>query len=376
VKSRLSFVTSLGALVAVAAGLTPACGSDGGKRLGNLIDDEGGIGGAGGRGNPTGDASFSTGGKGGATGASTLIGQKCVKDADCGTQGLTCIAANGDGWDGAGVSNGICTLDCSADLVADPSAENSCSKFDKTAICLGLTVVQATCVESCTLGDPDTSENKCHNRKDMACADPEERGLGYCQPTCRGDFDCGKDRVCDLGNGTCVEALDPARKLPIGSKCDPKAKVDPCQGACVGFTVDADAGSTTTLGFCSGLCKLGEQNGCGFDPQAATVDAFCLYQPSQASGFGDVGFCGQLCDCNDDCRNPDFICSGIDGLADLTGHDGVCGPSDGPRDTGIACSGTRPKPDSGKPVTVPEAGPGTDAGTTGTGGAPADAGRD
>ena len=296
------------------------------------------------------------GGNGGATGSSSLIGQRCLKDSDCGTQGLICLEAAGDEFNGGGVSNGVCSVDCSADLTAVVSTDSTCFQIDKSSICLQITPAQAYCVESCTPGAPDATEQKCHNRKDMACADPRDQGLGYCKPTCRGNFDCGS-RVCDLADGTCVDKIDPSRKLPIGTKCDPNADVDPCQGACVGIVTN-DSG-TADIGFCSGFCKLGEQNGCGFDPQAKTVDAFCLYQTSQAADFGDLGFCGQVCDCNDDCLSPDFICTAVNGLSDLIGRGGACGPRQSASEKGIACTGSRPKPDSGKPpVTVPEAGPG------------------
>jgi len=245
--------------------------------------------------------------------------------------------------------------------------------IDDTAICLQISTAQAYCVESCQTGAPSATEMKCHDRKDMACADPRDRGIGFCKPTCLGDFDC-KGRVCDLAEGVCVDKLDPSRKLPIGAKCDPNADVDPCVGACVGI-VEGDA-STTTVGFCSGYCKLGEQNGCGFDPQATTVDSFCLFGTSQFSDFADLGFCAQVCDCNDDCLNPDFICTTVNGLNDIISRPGACGPRSSSSEKGIACSGTRPKPDAKAPVSVPEAGP--EAGVVVDSGAPptpVDAGR-
>jgi hypothetical protein len=264
-------------------------------------------------------------------------------------------------FNGGGVSNGICSLDCSADRLAAVSTEGTCAKIDPTAICLLMSPPShsAYCVESCTPGAPSATEKKCHDRKDMACADPMDQGIGYCKPTCRGDFDCGK-RFCDLADGTCVDKIDPSRKLPIGSKCDPNSDVDPCQGACVGI-LEADS-STAKIGFCSGYCKLGEQNGCGFNPQATTVDSFCLFGTSGTSDFADLGFCTQVCDCNDDCLDPDFICSTVTGLSALIGRPGACGPKSSSSEKGIACSGTRPKPDAGTPpVSQPEAG--TEAGT-------------
>src|SRR5262249_6391646 len=153
---------------------------------------------------------------------------------------------------------------------------------------------------------------KCHKRHDMACADPRGRGIGYCKPTCRGDFDCASaNRVCDLSDGVCKDKLDAIRTLPAGSKCDPNANTDRCAGACVGI-ISGDA-STTDIGFCSGFCKLGDQ-GCGFDPSSSDpVDSFCLFGTSMQSDLDDLGFCAQLCDCNDDCRDPDFVCNSVQG---------------------------------------------------------------
>lgn len=375
VKTRLSFVTSLGAVVAVLGGLTPACGSDSNTPRGKIL--EGGISGGGGGGNATGGSPGNAGGSSGSTGSSSLIGQPCLKDTDCGTDGLTCLADSSEDYLSGGVSHGICTLDCSADILAAVSDVGTCSKVDATAICVGTTPAKAYCLESCTVGPPSAAENKCHNRKDMACSDPRDRGIGYCKPVCRGDFDCGK-RFCDLSSGVCVDKIDSSRKLPIGSKCDPNSDVDPCHGACVGI-LEGDA-STTQVGFCSGYCKLGEQNGCGFDPSSTSVDAFCLFGTSQLSDFADLGFCAQVCDCNDDCLNPDFVCSTVTGLSDIISRPGACGPPSKTQPKGIACKGTRPKRDSGSPtvpppdaspeagpVVVPDAGPPppVDAGTNG-----------
>jgi len=133
----------------------------------------------------------------------------------------------------------------------------------------------------------------------------------------------------------CTGPIDPARKLPIGAKCDPNAKTDICSGACVGIT----DGPTSTYGFCSGTCRLGEI-GCGINPSTSGAHpAYCLFPADQASDFGDLGFCAQTCDCNEECSNPDFVCSPVDGLTMVAGHTGACGPKDATVDggLGIAC---------------------------------------
>jgi hypothetical protein len=379
VNTRLSIVTSVGALAAALAGLTPACGSDGsgtkGRVLGNDGGDSGGASNGGGGASAGKPAAGGNGATGGGSGA-TPIGQTCIKSSDCGNPKLTCLLPTGTDFDGGGVSNGVCTLDCSADLTAVVASQRSaCADVDETAICLQVSNTKAFCVESCTEGPVPTTETKCHKRHDMACADPRGNGSGYCKPTCRGDFDCASaNRICDLSDGVCKDKLDPVRTLPSGAKCDPNASVDRCAGTCVGV-VAGDA-STTDIGFCSGFCKLGDQ-GCGFDPTSTSaVDSFCLFGTSQQSDADDLGFCAQLCDCNDECRNPDFICTTVQGLSTQTGRTGACSPKDsGPGgDTkGIPCAGGRKDAGTGGKTGVEDA-------ATGTGGAagaaPVDAGHD
>ena len=46
----------------------------------------------------------------------------------------------------------------------------------------------------------------------------------------------------------------------------------------------------------------------------------------EGSDFGDLGFCAQLCDCNEDCANQDFVCLPVGGLDTVAGRAGACGP--------------------------------------------------
>jgi hypothetical protein len=379
VNTRLSIVTSLGALTLSLAGLTPACGSDsGGQQRGALLEggavDSGGAGGASNNGGAP-----NTGGSSGSA-STTPIGQACLKDTDCSLPGLVCLLPTGSEFAGGGVSNGVCSLDCSKDITAvSASAPSTCFMVDQTATCLQVSNTQAFCVESCTPGAVPSTETKCHGRRDMACADPNDTGRGYCKPTCRGDYDCkgrSDSALCDLADGTCVDKIDPTRKLAAGSKCDPNAADDICEGTCVGI-LEGDA-SSTAVGFCSGLCKLGEA-GCGVDITSTDpADAYCLFGTTAASDLGDIGFCAQLCDCNDDCRNPDFICSTVSGLSMQIGRIGACGPKSAANSgepNGIACKGTKPVKDSG--TTKPSVDSGKpDAGDAGTGTVVVDSGKD
>jgi hypothetical protein len=341
---------------------------------------EGGMGGASGATAGTGGTSVTgtsgtgTGAGGGAAGNGTTmstspIGQTCTKDTDCGTMGLTCLLPSSNDLLGGGVPNGICTLDCSADYnAASPTAVSACAKIDPSAICLEVNMapVKAYCWEGCTIGAVPSSEIKCHSRRDMGCFDDQGSGTGYCKPLCRGDFDCA-GRKCDLGEGNCVDTIDPARKLPLGSKCDPHAQTDTCSGICIGIS-SADSGALAGVGFCSGLCKIGEI-ACGMDPNSkAPISADCLFQPGMNNDLGDLGFCGQLCDCNDDCKNPDFICSSLPTqLQSQLGRKGACNTKEAANSgepNGIKCATTtKPPPvvDSGKPKPSPAADAGRDA---------------
>jgi hypothetical protein len=369
----------MGVFSAALVGFLPACGSDNnGGGQGKLLNDGGliGTGGAnnGAGGTPaTGNAGAGGGAAGNGTGTSTSpIGQTCTKDTDCGTTGLKCLLPSGSDLLGGGVPNGICTLDCSADInAASPSAISACAKFSGTT-CLQVSPTQGYCWELCQIGPVPSTDVKCHNRRDMGCYDDNGSGVGYCKPTCRGDFDCrladGSMRKCDLSEGNCVDSIPAARNLPTGSKCDPRSDNDPCQGRCIGVS-SSDSGALSSVGFCSGLCKIGEI-ACGVDPSSKSpIGADCLFAPDQNADLGDLGFCAQLCDCNDDCKNPDFICSSLPSqLVSQIGRKGACNPKEGANSgepNGIKCTTTtKPPPvsvDSGKPNPTPGADAGADA---------------
>jgi len=371
VNTRLSIVTSVGVFAAALLGLVPACGSSNkGSSTGRLLDDGGPSGNGGSANSNGGSPGASTGGgaNGGAgtgTSSTTPIGQPCLKDSDCGTMGLTCLLPTGNDFLGGGIANGVCTYDCSSDITAvSVTAESACAQVDPNATCLQVSPTQGYCWELCTIGAVPSSEIKCHNRRDMGCYDPDGTGTGYCKPACRGDFDCA-GRKCDLSEGICVDSIPAAKNLPLGSKCDPNADSDPCQGTCIGIS-DGDSSATPSVGFCSGLCKLGEI-ACGVDPSSkAAIQADCLFGPDQNADLGDLGFCAQLCDCNDDCKDPDFICSTLPTqLSSQLGRAGGCNPKAGANPgepNGIKCTAaTKPPPvvDSGtktKPQPVVDAG--------------------
>jgi hypothetical protein len=307
------------------------------------------------------------GGAGGRPGATaSRIGRPCVRDVDCGGQGLTCMTAASSDLGGGGPAGGYCVADCSEDVAI-------CQTLDPNSVCVrfssGTVAGPAFCLEGCTVGQTTAvATSKCHNRLDAACDDTgaPTPGEGFCRPTCRGDFECGT-RKCDLGSGFCVDASEITGTLPIGSPCDPSPPEE-CAGACFALTEDGADGP----GMCAALCTLGSP-GCGLDPNSTEIpNAACLFVLTDADGgTGDLGLCGRLCDCDDDCTAYQRACRpwGDAASEEQSGFKGYCGgqfDANGAKTEHIACTGRADagKPDSG--TVVPDSGgpaPVLDSGT-------------
>jgi hypothetical protein len=295
-----------------------AGGSGGSDDTGGTSGDTGGTspaGGTGGKNVGTGGGT-NTGGSGGTPPATGMVGAECHTNADCGEAALTCLTTTGRGMFNGGPAGGLCVADCAVD-------SSVCATIDPSSTCVEITgsnTSAAYCLEACTIAvDPS---GKCHGREDLACDDGNSTtGDGFCRPACRNDADCGT-RVCNFGNGVCVDASAITGTLPIGSPCDPSATTDPCAGLCVALT-DDDAGP----GVCGGLCTLGVV-GCGTDEDApGTPQASCLFGFTTSDGdVGDLGLCGQLCDCDADCTAYQRVCRPFDAdEAQDVGRPGYCG---------------------------------------------------
>ena len=144
-----------------------------------------------------------------------------------------------------------------------------------------------------------------------------------CLPTCRGDFDCVSGEYCDYLGGACVPGERTG--LDLGEACDAEATTDACGGFC--SAVDAEGG-----GVCSGFCTFHPDfTGWGWDGTGA-AEAACLFgtrlSPPDDLAAGDVGICGSLCDCNDDCKASAERCmEDPDGvIPELFGRPGYCRP--------------------------------------------------
>jgi len=213
-----------------------------------------------------------------------------------------------------GPSGGLCTLDCA-------NNHDACKQADPASECIVLndrgtadaTDDIAVCFQVCRLGDATAGDDKCRGRADLVCAERTAgTGVGYCRPACRADQDCD-ERHCNLSTGLCSD--EAPKGEPIGASCDLAAPA--CRGGCI------DHGSGYTE--CSGVCSL-HTPGCGQDTvKGPPYDYWCLLDPSNRGGKGDLGYCTQLCDCDDDCGRADAVCQPDDTLKGDSRRKGVCG---------------------------------------------------
>jgi hypothetical protein len=252
-------------------------------------------------------------------GPATSLGARCVSDRDC-EEPLTCLEVNENVGAGEGPPRGLCTVKCS---------EGSTVCADLGGACVDLTysgnLDSQYCLETCSFGPGDQSaftDDKCHAREEFSCY-PLSAGP-TCVPNCNGDMDCGT-RICNPGTGMCGNTTPPGGA--IGTKCEPGASGDACHGYCQSYTLPADAGVT---GVCMEDCTWGRLATCGWTG-AGPAQAACFLFPTSVldaggPGYGDVGNCVQLCDCNSQCSHPGFVCEPL-GDADYEaywGRKGLC----------------------------------------------------
>jgi hypothetical protein len=296
--------------------------------------------------------------------AEAALGSACATSAECGT-GLTCVLANSTTFDGEGAAKGYCTANCTLDA-------SICAQFDPTALCLSFSNQEAYCFEGCTFGPPGLTQfdpNKCRGRTEVACRpffdDVGNFTVSACHPQCNSDTDCGGGLSCNPRTGTCT-STPPAGK-GLGETCVQVADggVEQCQGTCIGFVHSSGQNPFTYM--CAESCTLGALPSCGWDPTTLTpAPGACLFVSTTildngGAGIGDQASCGQLCDCNSDCKNPDLVCTAWTGsnaqtLASFYARAGFC--SDPLQEDGSVNPGLCPT----------DAGTGGGSGTGGTGG--------
>ncbi len=228
---------------------------------------------------------------------------------------------------GGGPAKGLCTTPCEVGSEAD------CERFGAGSICVNYGTEQAPsrfCAEGCTFGGGTSADpNKCHGRREVACApltNTQGTVLPTCVPQCNTNDDCGTNLLCDQRSGLC--STTSRMGDPVGAKCqDPGAdgSADTCRGSCTGIVVTS--GSPPVTFRCSERCTWGVVPSCGWSPGVGKADAYCLFFSTSIPdvGFGDRGSCGQLCDCDGDCRSPDLIFTALSGaLRQSTGRQGFC----------------------------------------------------
>jgi hypothetical protein len=306
-----------------------------------------GMGGSSGKGGAAGKSAGGAGGKAGSAGASgkggaagkagaggasgtAPLGATCTSDSAC-AAGLTCLENNALGGDGP--AHGACTAACSSHTTCEELSPGSlCYVFEVGNYCVlgcelgpeGSPKCRSRTDAICSLAALSAGSGECETYVDCAagqlcseyeCADP----IMGCLPACRGDFDCGSGQKCDFGRGLCINSTPPGD--PLGTACD-TAETDTCNGFCL-------QSGTGTEGYCSAFCGLTtEFTGCGWDGTGA-ADFVCLFPTILSTGSvadGDVGVCGELCDCNADCDRPGDYCISIAGTSveGLWGHPGYC----------------------------------------------------
>jgi hypothetical protein len=209
-------------------------------------------------------------------------------------------------FDGEGPAKGYCTVKCTYlagicemfSMTGQPPAQ--CVYFDG----------QGYCLEGCEIGPPGLTQfdpNKCHGRTEVACAPINLTDIGYvgsaCFPQCNTDADCGGGLSCNPKTGLCSNTVSTG--LPLGSECS-----SPCAGKCATLFTSADEPFTT---ICTEQCTFGASPTCGWaGPGTGPAPAACLYPAFTSAfgetGFGDLGHCGQLCDCNQDCSSASLTC--------------------------------------------------------------------
>ena len=333
--SRGQMLVLVAAVLFGAASVGCGGGSSNSSPDGAAGKDGGGTGGKiGGSGGSTG--SDAKPGTGGTVVANPKLSSACTTNADCGA-GLTCVPATDKSINGVGgPPGGYCTIPCKdsdmASLMACDSAGGICVLTDATGM-------NGMCMAACTPGGGSTAM-KCGNRPDVACS-PLFDSMGNmvdsaCVPNCSQNSDCPTGRKCDERSNFCVDT--PNTGTAFGAHCafDATGKMDSCAGNC--FPADSDAANNVTASFCSRTCTVGYINQCDWvdmNTPAATGGPHGVCLPIQQNfGFGDVGFCFQLCDKPADCSDqsdPNLVCD-TSAIANV-GHGvclwGVATPTDG-----------------------------------------------
>lgn len=314
----------------------PACSDNETEQTGGA-GANGGDGGSGGT-RPT-TTNTNTGTTSGGGNSSSEIGVSCESNRDCPT-GLECLTSRSTALTKGGPAHGFCSFQCGDADTPSAEADAECQKLDPNSLCHYFDENTAYCVQRCTFG----VAQKCQNRDDVVCdvvlheapgavtcktnndcdigdgclatSEGSDEGVCYstpqvCLPRCNSDQDCPAGRFCDPRSGECIDDR-PTGKF-FDDSCDPDAEPDECRGFCA------------SDGSCAEKCILGTYPSCG-STSTTHATAACLFLAYEGANVGDVGLCGALCDCTDDCRG-DQSCVRIEnseGPFEFLGRTGLC----------------------------------------------------
>jgi len=270
------------------------------------------------------------------TGIPTLtnqVGVGCAQDSDCPTVGnisMICLRSDQDEPFSddvviGGPQGGYCSYPCTAgggecETLVDGNSGCGLLNEAGNGFCLGL----------CQPGADPTGQQliKCGDNRAQACVQAGmNQGLGLCLPVCQSDEGCG-NRFCDPGGlGLCVDEAPAGGG--VGSPCTVDTEGEDCAS---GICLEYRDGEELVGSFCSANCTLGEFDaGCGFAlGSTADREAACLARRFSTGGIGDLGFCIELCDVDQDCSQSGdgWVCDPFPGGLDAElGRAGGCIPA-------------------------------------------------
>ena len=262
------------------------------------------------------------------------LGTSCSTDQDC-PKKAQCLTTDSTSWLGGAPPEGICVADCSEDdQVCDEFANTTCiESLREGAEPSGTGITRAMCLPSCSPKDGSLKEPSCSAVPGTLCEPLSEDGTGVCRPMCSFDSQCAS-KHCDLQLGVCVsEATNYG--TAFGNACTTDNHT--CNGVCL----------TLSSGYevCSNRCTFGSRSPC--DGVAGSLIASACAYGTFGGGLGDLGYCAQLCDCDDDCAHEKFLCETFtdESVRTALGHQGLCtAPIDstGAKHEGTFCGTTTP----------------------------------